>query len=354
MGSGSHHEASGPSELALIEIAPLRADPSMTSNAAIEVASRIDASCRTLGFFRITGHGIPDELFDRLDRASRAFFARPDEEKAAIAMEHAGAAWRGWFPVRGEITSGRPDRKEGLYVGEEHGPDHPRVVDRTPLHGTNLFPDGELGPLIVEWMAEVRRVADVLMRAIATGLGLPPAWFESHLTAEPTQLFRVFHYPAFADNATSDEWGVGEHTDYGILTVLAQDRLGGLEVRTPDGDWIDVPADPYVLVCNIGDMLDKLTEGRYRSTPHRARNTSGAGRLSFPYFFDPSWDAEVVPLPFADEAPTDDVARRWDSASVHAWTGRYGDYLTAKVARVFPALFAAVGSETLAVSTDPG
>ncbi len=86
-------------------------------------------------------------------------------------------------------------------------------------------------------------------------------------------------------------------------------------------------------------MLDKLTQGRYRSTPHRARNLSGSSRLSFPYFFDPSWTATVVPLPLDDSPPADDADRRWDGASVHAWDGTYGDYLTAKVAKVFPDLF---------------
>ena len=89
-------------------------------------------------------------------------------------------------------------------------------------------------------------------------------------------------------------------------------------------------------------MLEKLTEGRYRSTPHRVQNISGRSRLSFPFFVDPSWDAEVVPLPLQDAAPADDATRRWDAASVRAWQGVYGDYLTAKVARVFPNLFSSV------------
>jgi len=148
-------------------------------------------------------------------------------------------------------------------------------------------------------------------------------------------LFRIFHYPP----GDESDWGVAEHTDYGLLTLLAQDDRGGLQVHAPDG-WIDVPAEPDVLVCNIGDMLDRLTEGRYRSTPHRVRNLSGQGRLSFPFFFDPSWDAEVVPLPLDGSPPADDADRRWDGTSVRLWDGTYGDYLTAKVARVFPELFA--------------
>ena len=99
-------------------------------------------------------------------------------------------------------------------------------------------------------------------------------------------------------------------------------------------------------------MLDRLTEGRYRSTPHRVRNTSGRTRLSFPYFFDPSWDAEVTPLPLDGTAPAADAARRWDGADLQAWSGRYGDYLTAKVAKVFPDLFAAVADDVGRIRSD--
>lgn len=327
----------------MIDVSPLL-DPNAEAATVGAVATEIDAACRSLGFFRITGHGIGTGQLSALDTAAREFFQQPDDVKAEITMPVAGSAWRGWFPVRGEITSGRPDRKEGLYVGVEHPPDHPRVLAGAPLHGANLFPPGPLGPLVRAWVDDMSGLAAAVMGGIALGLGLPRTWFVEHLTSDPTVLFRIFHYPALPDNAESDEWGVGEHTDYGLLTVLAQDDAGGLEVRTPTGEWLDVPAEPGVLVCNIGDMLDRLTEGRYRSTPHRVRNVSGRSRLSFPFFFDPSWDAVVTPLPLDDAPPADDVDRRWDGASVHAWTGTYGDYLSAKVARVFPELFADVTS----------
>jgi isopenicillin N synthase-like dioxygenase len=326
---GSHLD-----QLALIDVAPL-----LDGAGTEQVASEIDAACRSLGFFRVTGHGIDPGLLTRMERSAREFFQLDDAAKERYAMAHAGPAWRGWFPVRGELTSGRPDRKEGLYVGLEHAPDHPRVADGTPLHGANLFPPGELGPAVRDWLTAMRTLADALMRGIAAGLGLPADWFEQHLTSDPTVLFRIFHYPALPDNADADEWGVGEHTDYGLLTLLAQDTHGGLQVRTPAGAWLDVPAEPGVLVCNIGDMLDRLTGGRYRSTPHRVRPTSAPeGRLSFPLFLDPSWDAEVEPLPLTGPAPDDDATTRWDGTSLQHLSGTYGDYLTAKVAKVFPAL----------------
>jgi isopenicillin N synthase-like dioxygenase len=161
-------------------------------------------------------------------------------------------------------------------------------------------------------------------------LGLDAQYFRRTYTANPTLLFRVFEYPA----ATAEGWGVGEHTDYGLLTLLAQDENGGLLVKTPNG-WIEAPPIEGALVCNIGDMLDRLTGGVYRSTPHRVRNLSGKSRLSFPFFFDPGWDAEIVPLP-AHANARDDSRERWDQANVHAFSGTYGEYLLGKVSKVFP------------------
>ncbi|HUR03984.1 MAG TPA: 2OG-Fe(II) oxygenase family protein, partial [Nonomuraea sp.] len=130
----------------------------------------------------------------------------------------------------------------------------------------------------------------------------------------------------------SDIWGVGEHTDYGLLTLLLQDDNSGLQVHTTRG-WIDAPPLPGTFVCNIGDMLDKLTGGLYRSTPHRVRNLSGNERLSYPFFFDPGWDCEVPPLPY-----TPGGRARWDGQDLRAFSGTYGDYLLAKVSKVFPHL----------------
>jgi len=153
-------------------------------------------------------------------------------------------------------------------------------------------------------------------------------------------LFRIFHYPPHdpARRPGSDEWGVGEHTDYGLLTLLAQDTNGGLQVHAPYG-WIDAPPIPDTFVCNIGDMLDRLTGGYYRSTPHRVRNVSGNERLSFPFFFDPDFAAEVPPLPGRARADAQGEPR-WDGQDLQAFAGTYGDYLVAKVAKVFPHLSA--------------
>lgn len=325
----------------MIDVAPLL-DPNATDASRADAAGRIDAACRSVGFFSIVGHGVSSSLQGHLEAAAHQFFSQSDTAKSEISMARAGAAWRGWFPVGGELTSGVPDRKEGIYFGAEHPADHPRVLDRAPLHGPNQFPaeSNDLRSAVLEWLDALRPVADGVMRGLALGLGLPADWFEQHLTSDPTVLFRIFHYPPEPAGSEADTWGVGEHTDYGLLTLLAQDHLGGLQVRAVDGTWIDVEPTPGVIVCNLGDMLERLTGGRYRSTPHRVRNSSGQNRLSFPYFFDPSWDATVPSLPIhASPLPP---GERWDDNDVTEWDDTYGNYLSAKVAKVFPDLFGSV------------
>ncbi|MGJ3647628.1 isopenicillin N synthase family dioxygenase [Sphingomonas sp. GlSt437] len=297
-------------------------------------AAAIDRAARDTGFFYLAGHGIPLALFDDVEQVARRFFALPEADKAAIAMARGGRAWRGWFPLGGELTSGRPDGKEGLYLGEELGPDDPRVAARWPLHGANLWPAAlpELRPVVERWLAAVTRAAHALTRGASLALGLPGDEIARRYTARPTLLFRLFRYPP---GWTGGD-GVGEHTDYGLLTLLAQDRHGGLEVRIGD-DWLAVPPREGLLVVNIGDMLDRLTGGRWRSTPHRVVNAGDVERISWPLFFDPAYDARIEPLIAPDPADVRSV-RRWDGIDPGQFDGSYGDYLFRKVGAVFPQL----------------
>jgi isopenicillin N synthase-like dioxygenase len=316
------------------------------------IAREIDAACRDVGFFYVVGHGIDPAQLLELDGAARRFFALPEVEKAEIAMVHAGRAWRGWFPLGGELTSGAADLKEGLYFGAELTAEDPRVRVGTPLHGPNLFPRQvpELRPAVLAHLDAMEALGQRLLEAMALGLGLERSWFAQHLTVDPLVLFRIFRYPPVAEHSAESggsasggsasggaRWGVAEHTDYGLLTLLGQDELGGLEVNTSDG-WQAVDPIPGGFVCNLGDMLERLTRGRYRSTPHRVRNEARRDRLSFPFFLDPSWDATIDPLPIAERPADPTGSSRWDHASVHDELGTYGEYIMAKVAKVFPEL----------------
>ncbi|WP_194722132.1 isopenicillin N synthase family dioxygenase [Noviherbaspirillum malthae] len=323
----------------VIDVAPLVQE----SGSCQEVAEQIGAACREHGFFYISGHGIDPALISRLDQLSRQFFALDDAAKLRLRMELGGRAWRGYFSAGNELTSNIPDWKEGLYLGSELGADDARVAAGTPLHGANLFPDlPGFRETILQYLDALTALGHRLMEGVALSLNLPRDYFVTRYLADPLVLFRIFNYPSRpAPEGLGVQWGVGEHTDYGFLTILFQDDVGGLQVKSREG-WIEAPPLAGTFVCNIGDMLDRVTGGLYKSTPHRVRlNTSGRDRLSFPFFFDPGFDAAVYPIEDLPEA-ADDSAARWDSANVHAFSGTYGEYLLGKIGKVFPDLKKAV------------
>jgi isopenicillin N synthase-like dioxygenase len=323
-----------PANLPIVDLAAFARD----STSSEQVAQELGRACRDAGFFYVAGHGVEEDLCQRLEELSRRFFAQDLETKMAIRMERGGRAWRGYFPVGGELTSGRPDQKEGLYFGAELPADHPQVQAGVPLHGSNLFPDlAGFRAAVLEYMEALTDLGHRLMEAMSLSLGLSRNYFRDHYTRDPLILFRIFHYPpTSADMTDAPGWGVGEHTDYGLLTILRQDDHPGLEIKSPAG-WIDAPPIPGTFVCNIGDMLDRMTGGLYRSTPHRVRNQGSKGRLSFPFFFDPNFDAQVQPV-IPPREIEEDKHTRWDQESVHEFSGTYGDYLLQKVSKVFPEL----------------
>lgn len=315
-------------------------DPQASEAAREAVAVQIGAACEQFGFFQVVGHGIDPGLRERLHAAAEEFFALDDVEKDRIAMRHGARAWRGWFGLGHELTSGVPDDKEGLYFGTDLPSADPRVLAGWPLHGANQFPERpvELAPLVTEWMERTAALGTVLMSAIARSLGLDPNWFDPWI-ADPTVLFRIFHYPP-PPPRFAGTWGVAEHTDYGLLTLLVQDDSGGLEVRV-GSRWVGVAPTEGAIVCNLGDMLERVTGGHYRSTPHRVKLPQ-RDRYSFPLFLDPNWEAEISPIPGmepTERALAEAADGRWDGNGVLEVSGSYGDYLTAKVSRAFPELF---------------
>lgn len=320
-------------QLPIIDIEPLLIEISDRNL----VVSQISQACRESGFFYIVGHHVDEQLQVMLEDVSRKFFSRDLEKKLDIGMEKGGRAWRGYFPVGGELTSGKPDLKEGLYFGAELNADDPLVAAGTPMHGPNLFPDISLfRETVLEYITSMTSVGHALMKGIALGLGLNEFYFADRYTRDPLILFRIFNYPADPATSAGQGWGVGEHTDYGLLTILKQDRTGGLQVRSKSG-WIDAPPIAGSFVCNIGDMLDRMTGGLYRSTTHRVKSPVEHDRLSFPFFFDPNFNVEVKAIDLG-RSVEEDRDKRWDRASVHDFSGTYGEYLLNKVSKVFPQL----------------
>lgn len=198
----------------IIDIKPLISGDFDSPEAKSLVSSLHDV-CKEHGFFYITGHGIDTSLITKLDTLSSAFFELPFEEKNKIHMKNGGLAWRGFFGLHEELTSGKPDGKEGIYFGLEHDDAHPAVIAKKPMHGKNQFPEiPEFKETVLEYISKVSALGHVVMSAIALSLGLSHDYFDDqYLMNDPTVLFRIFSYP---DSSTgSAEWGVGEHTDYG-------------------------------------------------------------------------------------------------------------------------------------------
>jgi isopenicillin N synthase-like dioxygenase len=434
-------------------------------NGLNSITDELYDACTNVGFFYIK---IPfpelERTISEMEKYSHIFFNKDISLKRRIDMSTVGSAWRGFFSVGEEYTSGVPDIKEGIYFGTELPDSDPRVISKLPMHGSNVFPrtgdviqnintdnglvningkhqsfqfeqvndDLILEKLVLEYMSYARKIGMAIIDGISLALKLPRYALRNLLFADATTvsdrtelsqlqndifydplcLFRIFNYPATKsyqdqfstvgfitpDNVQIDEqiqnedekstqnakksrtiYSVGEHCDYGLVTVLYQDNSGGLEVRDiKSSEFIQAPPIPKTLVINLGDSLEKMTNGLFVSTPHRVLNKRQGDRISFPFFLDPRFDNELKSLVGVapkltevlgnndGENSQNDVEndvennaenktvflrnnnyKRWDGQEIglQEFKGTYGNYILAKVSKVFPQLAQQVGVE---------
>jgi isopenicillin N synthase-like dioxygenase len=266
------------------------------------VAREIGVACRNIGFFYIRNHGIPQTLIDRAFALCAEFFALPVEEKAEIAIGRS-PNHRGWFAVGGENLDPSKqkrggDLKEGIKIGQDLPADHDLVRRGIRLHGPNQWPSrpAEFVPTMRELYYLLSNLSRELMHAFALALQLREDYFDDRLHI-PMATLGPLHYPPQAGTITETQIGAGAHSDFGALTILAQDSNGGLQVRNVAGKWINATPIPGTYVVNIGEMMARWTNDVFAATAHRVINASGRERYSMPFFFDPSFDAEVSVLP---------------------------------------------------------
>lgn len=263
-------------------------------------------ACHHVGFLYLTGHGVDDDLNTRVSNVSRDFFSRPESVKREIAMVKS-PHFRGYTPVGGEVTGGRADVREEVDLGPERpvadDADHPWRC----LQGPNQWPESvpEFEPTMTRWADEMDRLGRILLDALAEGLGIDAEHFRNWVTPDPEATIKAVRYPAPV--AGQQPQGVGTHRDFGLLTFVLQDAVGGLQVEHADGHYMDVPCLPGSFVVNLGEMLQVATHGYYKATVHRVVSPpAGVERFSTIYFFNPRLDATldpvVLPTDLADSA----------------------------------------------------
>lgn len=275
-------------EIPIIDVAPLvdGSDPQA-------VARQIGKVCEEVGFFYIKNHGVSAEQIADVYRVTEEFFALPFETKQRVHIATTGDVLRGYIPTYAENAD--PENSRDFKEAFDFGADDDEV---SYFFGPNPMPAElpEFKAVCEDYHDTMLALARKLVSAVALSLDLPADYFES-IHSKPITIQRLLHYPPQQGDVTQEEIGIGAHTDYGFLTILNQDAVGGLQVRNLDGDWISAPPVEGTFIINIGDLVQTLTNGRYTSTVHRVINTSGAERYSIPFFIDANYDAHIEPLP---------------------------------------------------------
>ncbi|WP_321336354.1 2-oxoglutarate and iron-dependent oxygenase domain-containing protein [Breoghania sp.] len=261
------------------------------------VGEALRTACLDKGFFYCAGHGVPQGLIDAMFAETKALFDQPLERKMAIEKSKSGCN-RGYEVLGGQTleADAPPDRKEGFYIGVELPEDDPRVQEGRFNRGANQWPGDLPGfrPTMVAYFAALQELGERLMRGLALSLDLDENHFAPYCR-DPLTTLRLLHYPPQRPDAEEGEKGAGAHTDFGGLTILMQDDVGGLQVYDNDAEsWIHANPIPGTFVCNLGDMIQRWTNGKYRSNLHRVVNASGRERYSIPFFHVGNPDYEVA------------------------------------------------------------
>jgi isopenicillin N synthase-like dioxygenase len=254
-------------------------------------------TAREIGFFYVTGHGVPEALPGAVLDASRRFFALPEPEKLRVEMVHS-PHFRGYNRPGWELTRGKPDWREQFDLAAER----PALARNgglpvwSRLQGPNQWPDSlpDFRGVMLRWQDEATTLSIRLVQAFAAALEQPEDIFAPIYNDLPNQRIKIIRYPG--RDQDEETQGVGAHKDSGFVTILLQDKARGLQVETPDG-WIEAPPKPGTFVINIGELLEMASSGYLKATMHRVVSPPvGQERLSVAFFLGAKLDATVPVL----------------------------------------------------------
>lgn len=299
----------------VIDIGPALAGASADAATRAAMARAIDEACSTIGFLAITGHGIDDRIVTAVHEAACAFFALPEAERMAVAMPEPGYPY-GYNPFSAESlerslgATALPDLKETFNVGPIDPPPRPPAEmddpDEAAVYAPNLWPARPVGfrDAVEAYYRAMSDLAAAVMGGFAMALGLDQGWFDPLIDRHGSAL-RLAHYPALTPPThTAGRFRAGAHTDYGTLTILWTDGRPGLEVLDAGGEWQPVEVPEGAFVVNLGDLMARWTNDRWRSTMHRVVVADPTeARVSIPFFHNANWDAVVECIVDPGEAP---------------------------------------------------
>lgn len=264
------------------------------------VVEKFSAAYTQLGFGAIINHGIDPGITRAVFNASRRFHALPLAEKMKVALNE---NHRGYIPVNtsidvnstlAEVT--KPNQSESFMMMREDADSSNPVLSNAYLAGANQWPVlTGFEVALNDYHHAIANLGWRLVEVACMSIGVPA----QHLLPAfdcPTTWLRLLHYPPQQADAPDDLFGSAPHTDFGAITIVAQDNVAGLQVQAPDGQWLDVPVIENAFIVNVGDMLHRWSNGILKSTPHRVINRTGAERYSCAFFYDPYVDTVIAPL----------------------------------------------------------
>ena len=275
------------------------------------VAAQVRDACERVGFFYLAGHGVPQAVFDDAFAASREFHALPTDEKMRLKLNENNI---GYLPFNQSMQRAstvhkavRPNYNESFFISHDRGADHRDVLAELPLRGRNQWPEGRerMRAAMIRYFKTLVGVGEKMLPVMARALDMPENFFAPFFADEAHAQLRFLHYPP-QETDDDEQFGQAPHTDNSFITMLAREKVPGLAVRLPSGEWLAPPLIEGTLLVNLGNMMKRWSNDRFLSTPHGVLNDSGVDRYSIAFFYSPNPASTIECLPSctsADDPP---------------------------------------------------
>ena len=292
-------------QIPIIDLGPAFAG---VAGALDSVAGEFKRACETVGFLYIKNHGVAESLIESVFRESKRFHGLGLEEKQKLALDRNNI---GYMAQNSSMqrhstvhAATKPNQNESFFLTHDRGPDHPDVLAKTPLREGNQWPGGLPGfrAGVMAYFRAVHGLGQRLLPIFATALGQPADFFESYFSDENHATLRLLHYPP--TKLEDNDFGTGPHTDNSFFTLLARMEVGGLAIRLPSGAWVAPPLVPGTYLLNIGNLMRRMSNDRFLSTPHGVIVEGEADRYSVAYFHSPNVTRTIEVLPSCIDADT--------------------------------------------------